>query len=65
MKNQNMKYEIIKKQHGEEEAYFIKDDFSILNGPYSSVNEAELDVPPTDDLQYPLNISWDHGGINE
>ena len=61
-----MKYEIIKKKHEDGEAFFIQDDFSILNGPYSSVEEAERDVPPSGDLQYPLNLnSWLHGGINE
>ena len=62
-----MKYEIIKKKHEDGEAFFIQDDFSILNGPYSSVEEAERDVPPSGDLQYPLNLSagWQHGGINE
>ncbi len=60
-------YEIIKKKHEDGEAFFIKDFFSILNGPYKTLEEAEADVPQSGDLQYPLNFSsgWDHGGINE
>ena len=57
-----MNYEILRKEwklkwykgEVEEIRYFIKDDFSILNGPYDSVEEAEKDLPRRVQLQYPL-----------
>ena len=54
-------YEIIfKKYNGDKSGYFIKDDFSILNGPYDTVEEAEKDVPKGQ-LQYPLPMGCDYG----
>ena len=59
-----MNYEIIRKEwklkwskgEVEEIRYFIKDDFSILNGPYDSVEEAEKDLPRRVQLQNPLSL---------
>jgi len=42
-------YEIVERSSG----YWIVDDFGVVNGPYDSVGEAELDVPKGQ-LQYPL-----------
>ena len=52
-----VQYEIIQKFHKKENKYWIKDNFTILNGPYDTVEQAEADVPPLYDLQYPLDFS--------
>jgi|TARA_R110000824_G_scaffold103553_1_gene246012 hypothetical protein len=46
----NREYEIVERPSG----FWIVDDFGVLNGPYSTVEEASADVPASADLQYPL-----------
>ncbi len=53
-----MKYkldEIIEKEYNGETRFFIKDNFSVLNGPYDTMEEAEKDVPKGQ-LQFPLPL---------
>ena len=56
MSDQPPLFEIIEQLHKGETKYFIKDAFSILNGPYETVEEAQMDVPQRIDLQYPLDL---------
>ena len=44
-------YEIVERPSG----YWITDNFGVLNGPYSTVEEASQDVPQGQ-LQYPLPL---------
>lgn len=46
-----IEYEIVERSGG----YWIVDDWGVVNGPYGSVEEAELDVPKGQ-LQYPLPL---------
>jgi hypothetical protein len=46
----NKLYEIVERSSG----YWIVDDFGVLNGPYDTVEDAQMDVPPSGDLQFPL-----------
>jgi hypothetical protein len=52
MKN---KFEIVPRYMASGKSYWISlEGVGIINGPYDTVEEAALDVPPNRDLQYPL-----------
>ena len=50
-----MNYEI----EWRKDAYWIVDELGVLNGPYSSVEEARKDVPKSGQLQFPLEMVRD------
>ena len=52
MEDKMKEYEIVERSSG----FWIVDDFGVVNGPYDTVEEACMDVPPSGDLQYPLPL---------
>ena len=43
-------YEIVERSSG----YWVVDGEGYAQGPYDTIKDAEDDIPPTADLQYPL-----------